>query len=296
MLKASRILAAAGLAMSLMGCVSQNEYDRLYAEVDSLTNRNKMLAAEADKSKAERDAAMNQLARTEQGLEDLKRVNAELLQKLRDLGQNMSDLESRMNNIKGLGALDPETDALLRQLAAEYPDLLTYDADKGMVRFNSDLTFGSGDDTVKDNARQALSALANILKNPKVAQYEVQIIGHTDSQPITASARRHPTNLHLSVHRAVAVDRVLQQDGVDAGRMMAGGYGPWRPMVANSANGNTPQNRRVEIYLTKMKGVLPNAGDISDNEASAPATAPAKSTTARPSREAAPKKPAEIVK
>lgn len=295
MLKVSRILAVAGLALTLAGCVGQEDYDRLYAQVDSLTNRNKMLAAEADRSKAERDAAMNQLARTEQSLEDLKRLNADLLEKLRQAGLSLSDLEGRIAGLKGFGALDPDTDALLRELAAQYPDLLSYDAERGMVRFNSDLTFSSGDDTVKDTARRALSALAEVLKNPKTAQYEVQIIGHTDSQPIAASAKRHPTNLHLSVHRAVSVDRALQADGVDAGRMMAGGYGPWRPTVPNNANGNTPQNRRVEIYLTRMKTALPNASGISDNEGSVPAAAP-KATTAKPTREAAPKKPAELVK
>jgi flagellar motor protein MotB len=35
---------------------------------------------------------------------------------------------------------------------------------------------------------------------------------------------------------------------------MAGGWGEFRPAVANNANGNTPANRRVEIYLAKLPG------------------------------------------
>jgi hypothetical protein len=85
--------------------------------------------------------------------------------------------------------------------------------------------------------------------------YEVNIVGHTDSQRISdATARRHPTNMHLSCHRAISVRSVLASMGVPAGRMEAAGWGEFRPMVANTSSGNTPQNRRVEIYLSLPKG------------------------------------------
>ena len=46
--------------------------------------------------------------------------------------------------LMALKALDPATDQALRDLAAQYPDLVVYDPDRGMIRFTSDLTFGSG--------------------------------------------------------------------------------------------------------------------------------------------------------
>jgi hypothetical protein len=41
--------------------------------------------------------------------------------------------------------------------------------------------------------------------------------------------------------------------GVSPQKMMAAGWGEFRPTVTNNANGNTPQNRRVEIFLVKSR-------------------------------------------
>lgn len=39
--------------------------------------------------------------------------------------------------------------------------------------------------------------------------------------------------------------------GVAPDKMLAAGWGEFRPAVENNANGNTPQNRRVEIFLAR---------------------------------------------
>jgi hypothetical protein len=44
-------------------------------------------------------------------------------------------------------------------------------------------------------------------------------------------------------------------DGISPTKVEASGWGEYRPMVANSANGNTLQNRRVEIFLRRPKAV-----------------------------------------
>ena len=119
-----------------------------------------------------------------------------------------------------------------------------------MLRFRSDLTFNSGSDQVRDGARQALSSLANVIRNDTNMNYELQIVGHTDSEPISSgTAQRHPTNTHLSVHRAIAVKQALVSLGVPAQRVLVSGWGEYRPTVPNTATGNTPQNRRVEIFF-----------------------------------------------
>ncbi|MCA9300137.1 MAG: OmpA family protein, partial [Phycisphaerales bacterium] len=61
--------------------------------------------------------------------------------------------------------------------------------------------------------------------------------------------QRHPTNMHLSCHRAISVRRELIGMGVSSQKILAAGWGEMRPLVPNASNGNTPQNRRVEIYL-----------------------------------------------
>ena len=129
-----------------------------------------------------------------------------------------------------------------------------------MLRFRSDLTFNSGSDQVRDNARDALSALADVIKNNANASYTLQIVGHTDAEPISSgTAQRHPTNTHLSVHRAIAVKQSLTSLGVPAERVMVAGWGEFRPAVPNGPGGNTPQNRRVEIFFQPDEGSFETA-------------------------------------
>ncbi|MBZ0171420.1 MAG: OmpA family protein, partial [Phycisphaerales bacterium] len=159
------------------------------------------------------------------------------------------DLESRLDNME-FTQLDPVTDDALRRLAGRHSDLVRYDPDRGMLQFASDLTFDSGSDAVKQQAMSSLSALAGILKSPEASGYDTRIVGHTDSQPLSANTRkRYPSNMHLSTYRAISVRNELIKLGVPAARMLAAGWGEYRPAVQNTQSGNTPANRRVEIYL-----------------------------------------------
>jgi chemotaxis protein MotB len=282
------VLAAS--AGGLGGCVAQEDYDGLHRQIDSLENRNGVLMRERDDALRQLADANAALARNEAALDALRRINQELTGKLQGMGADLAGLMGQLDGLK-LQALDPSTDALLRELAAAYPDLITYDAAKGMLRFNSDLTFNSGDDAVKPEGREALRALGEILKNPVATGYDVIVLGHTDAQPIGRSANRFPTNIHLSVGRSISVRRVLVDQGVTAGKLQVAGWGEHRPAVPNTPSGNTPANRRVEIYLTRPKaaeGTIPGPG--TDVEA-APAN-----RTAEPARGGSPSRPGEILK
>jgi len=65
-----------------------------------------------------------------------------------------------------------------------------------------------------------------------------------------ATRQKHPTNWHLSAHRAIAVEKVLAQAGMNEIRLAVMGMGEFRPIEPNKPNqeGN-PRNRRVEIYI-----------------------------------------------
>ena len=119
-----------------------------------------------------------------------------------------------------------------------------------MLRFSSDLTFASGSDAVTTQGQESLADLAEILKAPEATGYELEIVGHTDSERISSrTAQRHPTNMHLSAHRAISVRRQLITMGLPANQISAAGWGEHRPLVPNSATGGTPQNRRVELFI-----------------------------------------------
>ena len=63
----------------------------------------------------------------------------------------------------------------------------TYDAARGMVRFSSDLTFGSGSDQVKSEAVNAISQLAGVL-GPLVQVVSPLLFGQRVSARATREA------------------------------------------------------------------------------------------------------------
>lgn len=268
-------LFSLALAGGMTGCVNQGEYDRLYETNRGLTERNAVLQRERDDALAARDLTRQQLAKTEQALAELRAQNDELMRRLRESGLSMADLEARLKGLS-VSPLDADTDALLKELAAQFPDLLRYDESRGMLRFASDLTFASGSDAIQSQAQAAIAALATILKNPVTAKYEVVIVGHTDAQRISANtAKRFPSNIYLSAARAISVRGALVNDGVLPGKMQVAGWGEYRPLVPNTPSGNTPANRRVEIFLMLPK----NPADITTMNESVAEPSPTRATS-----------------
>jgi hypothetical protein len=66
--------------------------------------------------------------------------------------------------------------------------------------------------------------------------------------------------MHLACHRAISVRRQLVSLGVPPDKMMSAGWGEHRPSVPNTGAGNTPQNRRVEIYIRPLGTIAGGAG------------------------------------
>ncbi len=158
--------------------------------------------------------------------------------------------------LAGGAALPVELTTMLEDFAKD-KDIVSYDSAKGVVKFKSDLTFESGSDKVSPAAAEAIKSLSTILNSDAAKEFDVIIAGHTDDVRITKSATRekHPTNWHLSAHRAISVLDIMTKDGIAPERISVRGFGEYRPLEANKPNkkGN-PQNRRVEIYIVP-KGV-----------------------------------------
>jgi len=255
------VLCAGGLG----GCVSQGEYDALFDNNRSLTNRNQELLAQLD----ECNQTVVGLRGSQTGADDLmgrqRSDNTLLRQQLSQSRDTINDLEARLGSLE-LGQLDPATDRALARLAARFPRQIQYDSDRGMLRFASDLTFGSGSDVVRDEAKASIQALGEVLKMSEAATYDVVIVGHTDSaKPSAGTQQRHPTNTHLSAHRAISVKNELRGMGIAAEKMQVAGWGEHRPVIANAADGNTPQNRRVEIFLVSSEFNFSGGGSTTVN-------------------------------
>ena len=271
-------LTAALLSVPMMmsvGCVAQNKYD----ELDQAYRKTLEQVTERDARIAELEA---QIAAMRIGPEADKVRLAELMAERDRLMRQLSDLEKNFQDLSTRQvALPGPVDDALRQWAAQNPELVEYDSARGMIKFRSDFTFKLGSAELSPAARSSLAQLARILNSDIASRYEVRIVGHTDTVPIKRAQTKedHPTNWHLSAHRAISVREGLEQSGVPAVRTSVAGYGPYRPVTQNSSTGAEP-NRRVEIYLVPMTPV--NEGYLAGGGSAAPAPTPTRALAPAP--------------
>lgn len=243
-------LSLAGLvAGGLTGCVSQKEYDLLQQTNRSLESQIADLNGRLDGTGQRLGSLQQQRNAAGNTIEGLQAENASLRQQLSQTLDTLDGFEARLASLNFV-QLDPATDQALSRLARENAGLITYDSQRGMLRFSSDLTFNSGSDIVKQEVVASLQALANVLNSADASGYDLRIEGHTDSEAISANtAQRHPTNMHLAAHRAIAVRRTLGNEGLGWDRMSVSGWGEHRPVIQNNPTGGTAANRRVEIFV-----------------------------------------------
>ncbi len=109
-------------------------------------------------------------------------------------------------------------------------------------------SFESGSDKLRTNPdlRAALKAVAMAMSRHPEAK--VAVVGHTDSQPITRSAKKWSDNEQLSKARAEAVANAMAGDGASRDRLSVAGKGSADPLVMpERTSGDRAKNRRVEI-------------------------------------------------
>ncbi len=126
---------------------------------------------------------------------------------------------------------------------------------KGLyITLPENILFQSGSATIQQQGLQVIDQLANILKN---INYQIEIEGHTDSDPIRTFT--YESNWHLSGARAVNVAYRLIRKGVPEELMSFKGYGASRPIADNSTDSGKALNRRVEISLTELPIQAPSS-------------------------------------
>jgi chemotaxis protein MotB len=277
--------SAAALLVSVSmfgtGCVQQDKYDQLVMANRSLQEQNISLEADRDEARANLDTVRGQLGQATAELNGLKSKYGLAQEDIDKMGRDYAELMKRVGTLD-FGPLPEEMSKALNDLAAQYPDMLTFDSKRGMLRFASDFTFASGSTELNSSAVASLGKLAQILNAGSASGFEVHVVGHTDSVPVSKpeTKRMFPDNMYLSAGRAISVHHALLKDGVSGGRMMVAGWGEYRPSVSNNpGKAGTAPNRRVEIYLTPMHDVTPSTGSAVAESSSKKTTTPAKPKT-----------------
>ncbi|MCO6435782.1 MAG: OmpA family protein [Phycisphaerae bacterium] len=250
---------------SASGCVSLDKYRRLDASLRNTKAEKEALAQElfdlrhgSGSLRQQIDLQQRELAAKDELINNL-REETELLSQSRKVAlQQLEDMRGRLGSVIISGPkLPPQLDSALKNFAQAHPGEVEYDAEQGIVKWKSDLLFALGSDVVKDSSMSALRGFADVLKSPAAADFEVVVVGHTDNRPIARAETRalHPSNWHLSTHRAIAVAKVLKESGYDPARIGLMGYGEYRPVADNTSEAGAQQNRRVDVYLVPRGSV-----------------------------------------
>jgi len=120
-------------------------------------------------------------------------------------------------------------------------------AERGLVlTFVAEVLFDSGKAVLRSEATKSLGKVAGVITE-KASDRNIGIEGHTDNVPISVSGWK--SNWELSTARAISVLHFLEENGVAPDRLVASGYGEYRPVAANDAAEGRQKNRRVEIVI-----------------------------------------------
>ena len=129
---------------------------------------------------------------------------------------------------------------------------VSFDAAAGTITVTlpNAILFDSGKANLRSTTSKELDHINSVLKE-KYPGREIEVAGHTDTDPITKS--KWADNWELSAESALTVTRYLVQKGIPEGRIKAVGCGPARPVAPNSNAAGKQKNRRVEIIVHMMK-------------------------------------------
>ena len=127
---------------------------------------------------------------------------------------------------------------------------VAFDAAAGTVTvtLENSLLFDSGKATLKRTTSTELDHIRSVLKQ-KYAGKHVDVVGHTDSDPIRKTKDKWKDNLELSAQRAISVTRYLIQKGIAEDGIRAVGCGESQPVASNASSAGKAKNRRVEIVV-----------------------------------------------
>lgn len=261
-------LVLAGGVLGSVGCVGLDDHTRLKAANRNLTAEKESIGQELFDERHNNDTLRTKLTACESELQtknelvaNLRRENELLDEWRRDAKGTLEGLADKSFGDIIIPALPGPLDNAVKRFAEQHPSEVEYDPSRGLVKWKGDLIFPLGSDEVRASSTESLRSFAEVLKSPAAADFEVLIVGHTDNRPVQRpeTKAKHPTNWHLSTHRAIAVGNVLQKHGCRPDRIGCMGCSEYRPSASNASEAGQSQNRRVELYIVPAGSIVPAA-------------------------------------
>ncbi|MBI5526286.1 MAG: OmpA family protein [Deltaproteobacteria bacterium] len=263
---AKTVLVAVVAAVFVTGCGVEKEI--FEAKVSELA---KMQTTAAE----EREACNKKIGDLEKGLGDCRKEKEIQAQRISNIEDSLTQKQQQINT---LGAENSElkeakeklseTKKKLEEKTESYENLtksLKAEIDAGKVeltnlkgkltvKMKDKILFSSGSTKIAEEGKEALKKLAEALKSyPDKA---ILVEGHTDNVPLGAKSA-YPDNWDLSVARALAVVKLLQEEGIDPTRLGAAGRSQYQPIATNDTVEGKSANRRIDIVLVALDQAAP---------------------------------------
>jgi len=230
-------LAAAGAFVYYLYLPLRQTRARLDTDVGHLT---------ADLARAaERERGLNQ--RIQQEEERFGKLSGECDRVASELKQTVAEkekIESELKRVQGelSQKLEPEITSGNIRIRRRGQELV--------LDMTDDILFDKGQAEISEGGQSVLQQIARSLV--ELGAYGIQVGGHTDStRVVSAKTQEHfATNWELSSARATHVVRFLQERGkIPGARLVAAGFGEFRPAASNASEDGRRKNRRIEILL-----------------------------------------------
>ena len=239
-------LCATALALVAACGIAKDQYNAKVLEAEDLGRKYKdeegKSASLEQKVKDLDGQLLNKEAerkRLEQKNTELTALNDELGRSTKKLAQAKEELEKKSSEYENLAqSLKGEIQTGKIELS-ELKGKMT-------VKMKDKILFASGSARIGKEGQDALAKVADAFKN--LQGKIVRVEGHTDDVP-TDPKSAFPSNWELSLARAMAVVKYMQDQGVDPTLLSAAGYGQYHPIAPNDSPENRSQNRRIEIVL-----------------------------------------------
>ncbi len=219
-MRLQQILMMAGLLLPAIGCVSQEEYNKAVDDRNSLERRLNDASGQIEEGAKTIEGLNSENSRLKQENGTLRQANDSASRRLSDMEKQVAELQK--NTIQGVeGVREGNT--------------FVYRVEGGVL-------FDSGKSELKPSGVKTLKEIASLLKSNN---YQIEVAGHTDTDPINATKKKWDDNWALGAARAREVLLALNKEGIGDDRMHLSSYGEHHPI----APGDKAKNRRVEIRV-----------------------------------------------
>jgi len=210
-IKKITLLSCLVISAFLPGCTNwKKEYDALYIEHQNVIGLRE----------SERRLYNDKITQNQATIDDLHR--------------QMEEQKKSPAQVSGFGeGYDVAFDAAAGTITVTLPNAILFD---------------SGKASLKKTTISELDHIRTVLRE-KYPGKEIDVVGHTDTDPINKTKDLWKDNWELSAQRALSVTRYLIERGIDEKSIRAAGCGQTRPVASNATANGKAKNRRVEIVV-----------------------------------------------